>query len=103
VFSDLKNSSSNVLIANAMRNIIEYFSSVVCGDRELSSVKGKLIGDDMKLSPLFRYIDRGSHSDSYNVSMFSALDFPDYQRALKLFFSEIGYEDHYNVMSARYF
>jgi wobble nucleotide-excising tRNase len=88
---------SPALIANCMRNIIEYFFGFV-EKAELSNVfqKKELKAD--KYQAFYRYMNRESHSISQNIFDIKEFDYQIFRDAFKLLFEASGYENHYKKM-----
>lgn len=89
--------ASPALIANCMRNIIEYFFAFI-EKYELSNVFQR---EEMK-SPRFqafnRYINRESHSLGQNIFDIKEFNYNDFKDAFELVFKLNGYEKHYKRM-----
>lgn len=85
------------LIANCMRNIIEYFFNFV-EKRDLNNVFNQGKFKDPKYQAFQRYINRESHSLGQNIFDFKEFDYAIFMDALKFVFIETGYEEHYNKM-----
>lgn len=86
------------LIANCMRNIIEYFFNFV-HKADFSNITQKPEFQDPKHQAFFRYINRESHSLGQNIFDFKEFNYDDFKTGLKLIFVHSGYSDHYNKMS----
>ncbi|UHM91510.1 AAA family ATPase [Rahnella victoriana] len=86
------------LIANCMRNIIEYFFNFV-QKADLSNVMQKPELKEEKLQAFIRYINRESHSLGQNIFDFKEFNYNDFKTGLKLVFEHTGYGDHYKKMS----
>lgn len=85
------------LIANCMRNIIEYFFNFV-EKRDLNNVFNLEIFKQPKYQAFQRYINRESHSLGQNIYDFKEFDYAIFMDALKKVFTTMGYEKHYNKM-----
>lgn len=85
------------LIANCMRNIIEYFFGFV-EKYELSSVFQKEPLKDNKYQAFYRYVNRESHSFAQNVFDIKEFDYDAFKEAFKLIFEQTGYDAHYKKM-----
>lgn len=85
------------LIANCMRNIIEYFFNFV-EKRDLNNVFNQDKFKDPKYQAFQRYINRESHSLGQNIFDFKEFDYAIFMDALKHVFIETGYLEHYNKM-----
>lgn len=88
---------SPALIANCMRNIIEYFFSFT-EKIELNNVFNKPILQDVKYQAFYRYINRESHSIGQNIFDIKEFDYTTFLEAFKLVFTESGYHNHYKRM-----
>ncbi|MDX1302901.1 AAA family ATPase [Photobacterium sp.] len=86
------------LIANCMRNIIEYFFGFV-QKIELSNVADIEELQQNKFEAFMRYINRESHSVGQNIIDFKEFDYDIFKEAFKLLFYKTGYPEHYNKMS----
>ena len=87
-----------VLIANAMRNIIEYFFGFIDGSDSLNNIFQKSELSDNKYQSFRRYIDRESHSDAINLSDYREFDYDIFMEVFELVFRKTGYENHYKKM-----
>jgi len=85
------------LIANCMRNIIEYFFNFV-EKKELSAFFGQAPLSSNKYQAFYRYINRESHSLGQNIFDFKEFDYYDFKTAFAELFKVAGYEDHYKKM-----
>nr|WP_254611980.1 AAA family ATPase [Serratia fonticola] len=86
------------LIANCMRNIVEYFFNFV-QKSDLSNVMQKPELKDEKFQAFIRYINRESHSLGQNIFDFKEFDYNNFKTGLKLVFEHTGYVEHYQKMS----
>ncbi|MHA7846752.1 AAA family ATPase [Serratia sp. D1N4] len=86
------------LIANCMRNIVEYFFNFV-QKADLSNVMQKPELQDEKFQAFIRYINRESHSLGQNIFDFKEFDYDNFKTGLKLVFEHTGYAEHYQKMS----
>lgn len=87
------------LIANCMRNIIEYFFGFI-ENNELSNVfQKKEFKDKVQYQAFYRYINRESHSDNVNIYDMKEFDYDSFREAFRKVFTLAGYEEHYNKMS----
>ena len=84
--------SNNFLLANCMRNILEYFFGFIN--------KSKLSKELENLGPRFeafgRYMNRESHSDAENITDIKEINHEMFMSAFKEVFVKSGYEAHYN-------
>ncbi|TXL06258.1 hypothetical protein BMR07_07620, partial [Methylococcaceae bacterium CS1] len=89
--------SPPALIANCMRNIIEYFFNFV-QKKDFNNVfqKPALSGD--MYQAFSRYMNRESHSLGQNIFDIKEFDYSIFKDGLRLLFEECGYSDHYKVM-----
>ena len=85
------------LIANSMRNIMEYFFSFI-EKTNLNNLFQKPSLQDNKYHAFARYIDRESHSDGQNIFDFKEYDYSTFKEAFRLVFIESGYPEHYDKM-----
>ncbi|TGK54190.1 AAA family ATPase [Leptospira bouyouniensis] len=85
------------LLANAMRNIVEYFFNFI-EKKDLSNVQQIPILQESKYQAFFRYINRESHSLGQNIFDFKEFNYDDFREALRCLFISKGYEEHYKKM-----
>jgi wobble nucleotide-excising tRNase len=85
------------LIANCMRNIIEYFFNFI-EKRDLNNVFQKPELQATKYQAFCRYINRESHSLGQNIFDYKEFNYDDFKGALGLVFTESGYREHYERM-----
>lgn len=85
------------LIANCMRNIIEYFFNFV-EKRDLNNVFQKTEMQDNRFQAFNRYVNRESHSLGQNIFDIKEFNYQDFKDAFASLFKATGYEDHYNKM-----
>lgn len=88
---------SPALIANCMRNIIEYFFNFI-EKRNLSNIFQKSELKSTKYQAFYRYINRESHSTGQNIFDIKEFDYNNFKEAFQLVFIECGYEEHYKKM-----
>ncbi|MBC6904507.1 hypothetical protein DWB84_03375 [Saccharophagus sp. K07] len=86
------------LIANCMRNIVEYFFNFV-RKKDLSNVFQMPELRDAKFQAFCRYINRESHSLGQNIVDMKEFNYEAFKEGLKLVFEKTGYTDHYKAMS----
>ncbi len=91
---------NEALIANCMRNIIEYFFSFV-EKIELNNVFQKESLKHPRFQAFNRYINRESHSLGQNIFDFKEFNYDDFIEGLRLVFYENGYQNHFNKMRQR--
>lgn len=98
----VKDSSSNPsyahMLPNAMRNILEHYFNFVHKKESLKQTLEQLGQTESDFKPLFRYINRESHSDSINLVDFERINAERYIEKFKQIFVETGFEEHYNSM-----
>lgn len=85
------------LIANCMRNIIEYFFNFV-EKTDLNNVFQKPAMQENRFQAFCRYINRESHSLGQNIFDIKEFNYADFKDAFALVFKENGYEEHYKKM-----
>ncbi|MFN3444416.1 MAG: AAA family ATPase [Bacteroidia bacterium] len=85
------------LIANCMRNIIEYFFNFV-EKRDLNNVFQKSEMQDNRFQAFNRYINRESHSLGQNIFDIKEFNYHDFKDAFAELFKITGYQDHYKKM-----
>ncbi|MDO8341126.1 MAG: AAA family ATPase, partial [Candidatus Woesebacteria bacterium] len=88
------NSQPPALIANCMRNIVEYFFNFV-RKKDLNNVFQMPELQDMKYQAFCRYINRESHSLGQNIIDMKEFDYGIFKEGLRLVFEKTGYPDHY--------
>lgn len=86
------------LIANCMRNIIEYFFNFV-RKKDLNNVFQMPELQDARFQAFCRYINRESHSLGQNLIDMKEFDYEAFREGLRLVFEKAGYEEHYKAMS----
>lgn len=91
------NQQPPALIANCMRNIIEYFFNFI-EKKDLNNVFQKPQLKAIKYQAFCRYINRESHSLGQNIFDYKEFNYDDFKEALSLVFKESGYEEHYKEM-----
>jgi wobble nucleotide-excising tRNase len=85
------------LIANCMRNIIEYFFGFI-EKKDLGNVFQKHELRDIKYQAFYRYINRESHSPGQNIFDLKEFDYDQFKTAFELVFKVTDYEEHYKAM-----
>jgi wobble nucleotide-excising tRNase len=85
------------LLANCMRNIIEYFFNFV-EKRDFNNVFNlpKLAGT--KFQAFNRFMNRESHSLGQNILDMKEFDYEVFKEGLKIVFTHFGYDEHYKAM-----
>jgi wobble nucleotide-excising tRNase len=86
------------MLPNAMRNILEHYFTFIHKKDALKKTLEELGKSSSEFKPLFRYINRESHSDSINVNDFEGIDVEKYIEKFKQVFEQTGYSDHYYQM-----
>ena len=86
------------LIANCMRNIVEYFFGFV-RRKDLNNVFQMPALQEPALQAFCRYMNRESHSFAQNVFDIKEFDYDSFREGLRQVFNATGYPDHYNEMS----
>lgn len=94
------NQQPPALIANCMRNIIEYFYNFV-EKQDLNNVFQKPTLQANKFDAFNRFINRESHSLGQNIFDYKEFNYDDFKDAFELVFKETGYENHYKKMIAK--
>ncbi|SDA53293.1 Wobble nucleotide-excising tRNase [Pseudomonas sp. NFPP33] len=92
------NSTPPALIANCMRNIIEYFFNFV-QKKDFNNVFQKPSLKSDKFAAFYRYMNRESHSLGQNIFDIKEFDYETFKEGLRLVFEECGYGDHYKAMT----
>lgn len=85
------------LVANCMRNIIDYFFNFV-EKKDLNNVFQQKELKDTRFQAFMRYINRESHSLGQNIFDIKEFDYSVFSEAFRLVFVLSGYEEHYNKM-----
>ena len=101
ILKDAKEEKVNkIIIPNIMRNILEYYFGFVHRTDSLQNELTKLAKDENNsdFRAFYRYINRGSHSDSVNITDMGDIDPDKYLKQLKSIFSATGDEKHYAKM-----
>ncbi|MEZ0130006.1 AAA family ATPase [Flavobacterium sp. LBUM151] len=91
------NHQQPALIANCMRNIIEYFYNFV-EKKDLNNVFQKRELQENRFDAFNRFMNRESHSLGQNIFDYKEFNYQDFKDAFQLVFKETGYENHYNKM-----
>lgn len=86
------------LIANCMRNIIEYFFSFV-KRMPLSNIFQQPKFKDTKHLAFYRFMNRESHSLGQNIFDHKEFDYERFKDSFKLVFEDAGFPEHYAAMS----
>lgn len=88
---------SPALIANCMRNIIEYFFNFV-EKKDLNNFFLQEPLNKNRFQAFYRYINRESHSLGQNIFDYKEFNYEDFKDAFKELFKITGYENHYIKM-----
>lgn len=88
------------LIANCMRNIIEYFFNFV-EKKDLNNFFLQEPLNSNRFQAFYRYINRESHSLGQNIFDFKEFNYQDFKDAFSELFKIAGYEAHYKKMIKR--
>lgn len=91
--------SQPALIANCMRNIIDYFFGFIENNALSGVFQKKEFKDNVKYQSFYRYINRESHSDNTNIYDMKEFDYGSFHEAFHEVFKLANYEEHYNRMS----
>jgi wobble nucleotide-excising tRNase len=86
------------LVANCMRNIVEYFFGFV-EKKDFNNVFQKPELSSNKLQAFNRYMNRESHSFGQNVFDLKEFNYQDFHEGLRLVFDTCGYGEHYKQMA----
>lgn len=87
----------SALVANCMRNIVEYFFGFV-ERKDFNNVFLKPSLQHNKYQAFYRFMNRESHSFAQNIFDYKEFDFNSFHEALKLVFEENGFPEHYATM-----
>jgi wobble nucleotide-excising tRNase len=90
--------SPPALIANCMRNIVEYFFNFV-QKKDFNNVFQTPALSTDKFITFYRYMNRESHSLGQNIFDIKEFDHGVFKEGLKLIFEGCGYSEHYHAMS----
>lgn len=95
---------SSVVLPNVMRNILEYYFSFSCKMEKLSEELDKLVNSeiDINYKTFYRYINRGSHSDSINISNLGQISSKKYLEMFEGIFKKTNDQQHFNKMLGIY-
>lgn len=98
-WSFIKNDDNHpALLANCMRNIIDYFYSFVLKDEFNNVFNEPELKNNNRFDAFCRYMNRESHSDGQNIFDIKEFDYDAWKEALKLVFEKSGYGEHYKRM-----
>lgn len=85
------------LIANCMRNIIDYFFNFI-EKTDFNNVFQRPRLKCNKFQAFNRFMNRESHSLGQNIFDIKEFDYNSFKEAFRLVFEESGYEEHYKKM-----
>lgn len=85
------------LIANCMRNVIEYFFNFV-EKKDLNNFFLQPVMQSNRFQAFYRYINRESHSLGQNIFDFKEFNYTDFKDAFAALFKAAGYEAHFKKM-----
>ena len=97
VIKDSSPKVTNALLANSMRNILEYFFGFI-DKEEMEEAINRLdekSKHDKRYEAFIRYMNRESHYDSANICDTKEIDYDIFKEAFKQVFDEAGYSEHY--------
>jgi len=94
---------SAIVLPNMMRNILEYYFNFIHKKSSLKDALIKLGEDDVEFKPLFRFINRESHSDAINITDFGMIDPVRYVEKFRQVFVETNFLAHYCHMMGEEF
>lgn len=86
------------LIANCMRNIIEYFFNFV-QKTPLANIFQQPKFKDPKHLAFYRFMNRESHSVGQNIFDHKEFDYTRFKESFKLVFDDAGFPEHYKAMA----
>lgn len=97
ILKDFENgNATEVILANAMRNILERFFGFI--EKNDFNELTKELEKEEKNNFFIRYINKESHSDPINISDTKEIDPQIFKEAFKKIFKDSGYIEHYNKM-----
>jgi len=97
ILKDFENgNATEVILANAMRNILERFFGFI--EKNDFNELTKELEKEEKNNFFIRYINKESHSDPINISDTKEIDPQIFKKAFKKIFEDAGYIEHYNKM-----
>lgn len=85
------------LIANCMRNVIEYFFNFV-EKKDLNNFFSQEPLKTNRFQAFYRYINRESHSLGQNIFDYKEFDYVDFKDGFAELFKAAGYEEHHKKM-----
>ena len=89
--------ATKVILANAMRNILERFFGFIEKNDNFNELTKELEKDE-KNRFFLRFMNKESHSDSINISDTKEINPQIFREAFKRIFEDSGYIDHYDKM-----
>lgn len=89
---------NNFIMANVMRNIVEYFWGFVEKTESINNIFQKPEFQGNEYNAFRRYIERESHSDPTNIYDNKDFDYDIFRDAFKNMFEVSGYKKHYTKM-----
>lgn len=97
ILKDFENNrATEVIMANAMRNILERFFGFI--EKNDFNELTKELEKEEKNKFFIRFINKESHSDPINISDTKEIDHQIFNEAFKKIFQDAGYIEHYNKM-----
>lgn len=90
-------SQAPALIANCMRNIMEYFFNFV-EKQDFAQIFDRKELQETRFLAFNRYMNRESHSKGQNIFDIKEFDYDNFRDAFKLVFEIEGYSEHYQKM-----
>lgn len=90
-------SQAPALIANCMRNIMEYFFNFV-EKQDFAQIFDRQELQETRFLAFNRYMNRESHSKGQNIFDIKEFDYDNFRDAFKLVFEIEGYSEHYQKM-----
>jgi len=94
----LNGQGNSIVLPNMMRNILEYYFAFVHKQDKLKQALEDLSKEDSDFKPLYRYINRESHSDAINLTDFGAFDPTRFVEKFRAVFKRTGFEEHFHKM-----
>ncbi len=94
----LSGKANSCVLPNMMRNILEYYFNFVHQKDKLKKALEEIGESEHEFKPLFRYINRESHSDAININDFGTIDPDRYVEKFRQVFEKTGFDKHFNIM-----
>ena len=91
-------STSEALLANCMRNILEHFFGFMEKRESLNTIFQHPKLQENKYQAFLRYMDRESHSNTPNISDHKDINHEHFREAFQFIFEKTEYMEHYNIM-----